>query len=454
MRGTFLPFGGVSYSRTRTRRILTLSKDDGEFPQATSFIPSYSHILFLPMSSSPDTISCGGNENTTDMNDGCETDHFCFLPIGAETPHCVHCVFCSVLSANCPSRCLCTSHDQCDPYSYCGVFDSNQNICTPCESCLDRRPVPFDGNASCPEKCLCQSSLNDCREGTYCQRQPLGGWFPENNGLCISCTSQIGCAEHLILGGNDNLTCQDLCPADFQCTEHSNCHALGRWCSMNHRCNNCSQACWTEQRLLENAVEVTCESDCNSTAILESQTSNLQLNEWTELPFISIDYSCPETCCDWGMQRSANSRTTVFTVGQCDSTVHVHGAWYDGSQLDWDSPEEFLNASNPCQLIRYEFTEGYPTVVSKVVCDDVIPACQSDNRTLALFITNETHTIYANESSFPFVASFDDTDFMCALRVASANMSMVFFTSLVVIVLFFCCLIFGLSWQAKKQKQQ
>lgn len=396
-------------------------------------------------------MSCEASTNPEENHDTCGADHFCFLPIGTETSRCVHCAFCSVLTIDCPSRCSCSSHDQCDPAYYCGVFDSDQNFCTPCEACQDRRRIPFDGATLCPDKCFCESS-SQCAPGKHCQRQPPQSRVPEKKGLCISCASQIGCSEHLIVQkkNNENQTCQQLCPDDFECNQHSDCNEAGSWCSQNHQCQNCSQACWTEQRLVEQDVHITCDkSDCNSTAILEQQTSNIRLNEWTQFPYISIDYSCPEACCDWGMQRAANSKATVFTVGPCNSAINVHGAWYEGIQLDWNIPQDFVSASNPCQRMQYEFAEGFPPIVYQIICDEVIPACQSENRTLALFVTNDTHTVYADES-FPFVESYDDTGFMCALKVAAVDMSIAFFISLSVLACLFSSIIFYLSRRPKK----
>lgn len=397
-------------------------------------------------SSAPISLSCGAGGNTDD--EACEPDHFCLSSVG--TPRCVHCAFCSVMPSGCPSRCSCTSHDQCGPNSYCGTYDSSRNVCTSCEMCQDGRRAPFDGGSTCPDQCFCESS-NECEGGMYCQRQRPGAWVPDNKGLCISCASEIGCTEHLILPNITNQTCRELCPFDFECTRHDECVQVGSWCSTNHRCNNCSQACWTEQRLLESTVRVTCDYDCNATELLEDKTSDLLFDEWTELPYLSIDYSCPEACCDWGMKRPENSRATSFTVGPCNSTTNVHGAWYDGNQLKWNSTQDFLSQSNPCQRIQYEFDEGFPRVVSEIVCKEVIPPCQNENRTLALLVTNETHTVFAGKNStFPFVESYDDTGFTCVLEVAASDISASFFISLGILAVVFVLIIFYLLRRSRK----
>jgi hypothetical protein len=195
-------------------------------------------------------------------------------------------------------------------------------------------------------------------------------------------------------------------------------------------------------------VEVICENDCNATALLEERTSHLPLDEWSELPYISIDYSCPEACCDWGMQRPNQARATSFTVGPCIASTNVRGAWYDGIQVEWESPQEFLSQSTPCRRVQYEFAEGFPRVVSEILCDEVIPACASENRTLALFVTNETHTVFAD--TFPFVESYDDTGFTCVLEVAASEISATFFLSLGILGAIFLMIIFYLSRRSKK----
>ncbi|GAX20885.1 hypothetical protein FisN_7Hh206 [Fistulifera solaris] len=367
--------------------------------------------------------------------EACEPDHFC-TPDDA-FPRCLHCAFCSVMTTGCPTQCSCTSHELCGSNAYCAVYDTHQNVCTSCEQCPHRRP--FDGG-TCPDHCFCTSS-QECAEGSYCQRQRSGA------GSCMSCASQVGCAEHLLLS-KMNETCREVCPYDYECQQHADCVHEGSWCSFNHRCHNCSQACWAEQRLLEPHVEVICDDDCNTTAWLEERTSHLPLDEWSELPYISIDYSCPETCCDWGMQRPQQARATSFTVGPCIASINVHGAWYDGSQADWESPQDFVSQSTPCRKIQYQFPEGFPKVVSEIVCDEVIPPCASENRTLALLITNETHTVFVE--GFPFVEAYDDTGFTCVLEVAASEISATFFLSLGILGAIFLMIILYLIRRSKK----
>ncbi|GAX11818.1 hypothetical protein FisN_7Lh206 [Fistulifera solaris] len=373
--------------------------------------------------------------------DACEPDHFCSLD-DPSSPRCLHCAFCSVLKTGCPAQCSCTSHEQCGTNAYCALHDTNQNVCTSCENCPHRRPL--DG--ACPDYCFCTSS-QECAEGSYCQRQRSG--IPADQGLCMSCASQMGCAEHVLLSKQNEETCRDVCPYDYECQQHADCVYDGSWCSFNHRCHNCSQACWTEQRLLlEPNVQIICDNDCNTTALLEERTSHLPLDEWSELPYTSIDYSCPKTCCDWGMQRPQQARATSFTVGPCIASTNVHGAWYDGSQVDWKSPQDFVSQSTPCRRIQYHFEKGFPEVVSDIVCNEVIPPCASENRTLALLITNETHTVFVD--SFPFVETYDDIGFTCVLEVAASEISATFFLSLGILGAVFFLIILFLSRRSKK----
>ena len=414
------------------------------------------------------------------LHSDCAPNQYCTR--GAQSPvssftRCRHCESCESpalpvdepLSRPCPTKCSCSAHDDCGPTEYCSRFNDNLNVCLSCQSCARRRSsstgrdYPFDGSRYCPDKCLCTSAASsECPDGRYCARQHPKSLTPRDKGMCLDCNSPTGCVDRLILMNDDTdvvlPTCQELCPAAFECDKHEDCSlaqfvpnatsttntTAHPWCSQNHRCHECVQdsrvsdklaSCWTPLRLPIDSPYAVADPDS-------------YYDKWRDFPELSIDFSCPVNCCDWGMPAPVSQpirSTRPLTLGLCNPEAVVTAYWVNGHHPEKSIPE-FVQQGQACNVARYEFATGYPKTVSIVECPGYSVDCRLVNRTLALLSTaadnNNNNTQFLDE---PLVTTVDRTRIRCALDDVTKGIVAPVFAAIALFVLVFI-LMAGTYW--------
>lgn len=126
-----------------------------------------------------------------------------------------------------------------------------------------------------------------------------------------------------------------------------------------------------------------------------------------ELPYLSIDLACPESCCGWGTDLEYYGRDDNFdwTVGLCDESLHVEAYWKRGKHSDLDV---IASQAKPCGMTRHDFVTGYPRSVTTVDCWAAFPGwCKDGERTLALIAVNGSDMVTLNVSAFDANYEFD-----------------------------------------------
>ena len=374
-----------------------------------------------------------GQDGLTDHST-CPAEEYCATFAERGTPRCVRCQFCPPMpdrpdfaipnDGTCPAKCDCSQHNQCQADEYCYAESPTQNICTSCKHCRNTARKPFDSNTACPERCLCRTS-SECGKGEYCSLQPASdSLVPENTGLCVTCAGTTGCLEGLLVN-RDQEKCKDVCPDDFECSQHEDCDtSVGQWCSFNHRCNECSSQCWSPLRSVVNSTE----------RWWETVDRNLLNN----IPHDSIDFECPETCCNWGLTVDRSTQTQ-FTVGFCHADQKVQGFWDVGHRPDYIAAD-FLQRGIPCKEQIYEYETGFPKIVTVVDCSAASTSCELARRTLGLLTQNTSSvlpTFWQMPDDFPLLATYDNTNVACSLEEAGGSLGLSFFISFICAFSFF-----------------
>lgn len=276
----------------------------------------------------------------------------------------------------------------------------------------------------CPSYCLCQSS-QDCPTGWYCRKSidTIYDFQPnDDRATCVPCDSHL-CSE-MWLAASSSLQeeCESVCPNDHQCNQHSDCsnitgHDESSWCTANHQCQPCSSSCWTPRRLgPDYQLEDT--SYYNNYFYQENE---------------SIDLSCPETCCDWGLNASMDIvlrpdvESLRVNIGACNAS-RVFDAYWTAGLDNHLSPNEFIEKGNPCQVKRYDFDDGlFPSSVSIVDCSqaDIVAECDQGDLTVALIeVAPNTSSSFVNIATgfgdilptYPMAGTIDKNSESCSFQ--------------------------------------
>lgn len=135
---------------------------------------------------------------------------------------------------------------------------------------------------------------------------------------------------------------------------------------MNHECHDCDNgSCWTPSRI---------------SGVAPTEDSY-------DLPQLSIDLSCPPSCCDWSRSSDFHMR-----VGPCDSAVEIEGFWMKGQHPNI-SVSDIQKQGKRCDNARHDFDTGYPPSVTIVDCSAADPGwCKEGGRTIALIATNRSNS--------------------------------------------------------------
>lgn len=288
---------------------------------------------------------------------------------------CTHCINCyslyqsegeAPITGHCPERCSCTSHSQCEEKNgFCAVYrnhkdpNDHKHICTSCSECIvaEGGARSFDSD-HCPENCLCSSS-SDCPDGHYCSTYGRSdrAALQENRGVCLACNDTItgGCVDSWSIGPAAESSCEQVCPETFECDTHEDCKGSD-WCSLNHKCHECSHKCWTPPGL-------------------------------SPAPSRSFNLKCPESCCKWDDVDQRYRSQLGFRIGFCDPMEKVEAYWMRGFLPEWNATN-FRKFGIPCHQRNYNDT-SIP-VVTVVDCYDAEKWCQAVDITVAFVIKNSS----------------------------------------------------------------
>mmetsp|Transcript_43790 Transcript_43790/g.93107 ORF Transcript_43790/g.93107 Transcript_43790/m.93107 type:complete len:420 (+) Transcript_43790:59-1318(+) len=363
-----------------------------------------------------DDVDCAAH------SDGiCRPDEYCALYDGTSwETWCIHCVNCAEdgwpdgapVDDTCPAKCDCRSDDDCPRGSHCETYeDGYGDPIRTCETC--------GAESSGVAQCSCVSS-DECGTGYFCgvldeDSYDWSATYP----TCYRCNDEsAGCADFVLLEGE---SCRDACPDQYECGEHADC-AAGEFCAQNHRCRGCRTGeCWTPSR----------------------DTLSLD-GVWFSSRFTtSIDFGCPEECCDWGLSAPPywGPFNLATSIGPCEEAIRIEAFWADGDKTEW-MVGDFVEKGNACTNKRYEFTDGmFPPAVTTVDCFDQLepPSCSTRTSTMALVAWNGSRPVFVELKSvgngtvdsqdlgspplYPVVHLFDARSDTCGLSDAVGTLA-------------------------------
>ena len=196
------------------------------------------------------------------------------------------------------------------------------------------------------------------------------------------------CTDNLLVA---NETCDQVCPDFFQCDGHSDCELssggtpYGRWCNFGHQCSDaCSQRCTLFGRTQTPDLRLAYEAH-----LRDPNANPIPLQGSQD----SIDFSCPESCCDLGGGPSefALEYDDRLFFGHCDGEENVrYAAYYVPGRHDPNMTVETLVADGlPCDVQQHEFKVGYPKLLTVVDCRAVlreIEGCDPTNVTHGVLV--------------------------------------------------------------------